>query len=210
MSSASERRDLIVLVADRNMNAAITGVLIRPRALGIRQVTFRVLTHPQKDPGVLRHAHNFLRPFAGKYQCAIAMFDREGCGKESVDGTELETGVESRLARNGWSANAAALVLDPELESWVWSDSPEVDNALGWAGRTPALRRWLAQRDLLREGQTKPERPKEALEAALRLVRKARSSLVYRRLAERVTLQRCSDPAFVKLKSTLQRWFPAD
>lgn len=210
MSSASERGDLIVLVADRNMRAAVSGILIRPKALGIRQVTFDVLTHPQKDPGVLRHAHSFLRPFAGKHQHAVAMFDREGCGQERVNSIELEKEVESRLARNGWPANAAALVLDPELESWVWSDSPEVDTALGWVGRTPSLRQWLAERELLRENQAKPERPKEAMEAALRLVRKPRSSAIYHRLAEGVSLRRCSDPAFIKLKTTLQRWFSAD
>ncbi len=61
MSSASERRDLIVLVADRNMHAAVSGILERPKALRTRQLTFQILIHPQKDPGVLQRAHDFLR-----------------------------------------------------------------------------------------------------------------------------------------------------
>ena len=55
----------------------------------------------------------------------------------------------------------------------------------------------------------KPVRPKEAAEAALRKVRRPRSSNIYRKLAEVVSLQLCTDPAFLKLKSILQNWFPA-
>jgi hypothetical protein len=31
------------------------------------------------------------------------------------------------LFTSGWENRAAAVVLDPELEIWVWSDSPEVE-----------------------------------------------------------------------------------
>jgi len=210
MSSAGERRDLMVLVADRNTKAAVSGILNRPRALRIRQVKFQVLIHPQNDPGVLQHAHTFLRPFVGKYQRAIVVFDREGCGKETTSGTELEAEVESRLAKNGWADRARAVVIEPELESWVWSDSPQVDNSLGWAGRTPALRPWLVEKGFVTQSERKPERPKEAVEAALHFVGKPRSSSVYRELAERVSLRRCTDPAFQKLIATLQAWFPPE
>lgn len=68
MSSVDVRPDLIVLVADRNMRATLIGILNRPEPLGIPQPTFAVRIHPQKDPGVLRQAHDFLRPFVSKYQ----------------------------------------------------------------------------------------------------------------------------------------------
>ena len=208
MSSAGEGGDLILLVADRNMKAALSGVLNRPEALGIRQVVFEVLVHPQKDPGVLHDAHNVLRAVAGKFAHALAVFDREGCGREAEGRKTLEASVEQRLATNGWADRAKAVVIDPELESWVWSDSPEVDNALGWAGHVPALRPWLTEKGLLQQSEAKPGRPKEAMEAALRLVRRPRSSAIYRELAERVSLRRCTDSAFRKLITTLQTWFP--
>lgn len=46
--------------------------------------------------------------------------------------------------------------------------SPEVDKVLGWSGRLPGLRDWLAQEAWMDAGASKPARPKEALQAALR------------------------------------------
>jgi len=210
MTSTSTRQDLIVLVADRAMAAAIKSILGRPTSLQIRPVALAVLIHPQRDPGVLRHAHDFLRPFVGKYEHAIAALDREGCGNEAQSREALEAEVENRLQRNGWGDRARAVVIDPELESWVWSDSPEIERVLGWAGRSPALRSWLTERGMLQEGIVKPDRPKEAVEAALRFVRRPRSSAIYQELARSVSLRRCSDPAFAKLRRTLRDWFSVE
>jgi len=207
MSSAGTRRDLIVLVADRNMSFAITEILNRPSSLNIRKLAFVVRVHPQKDPGVLRHAHDFLRTFVGKYEHAIAMFDREGCGREGCDRQTLELEVESRLARNGWSTGAVAVALDPELESWVWSDSPEVEQILGWQHQAPDLRTWLNEKRFLEASESKPRRPKEAMEAALRRVKRPRSSALYGELARRVGFSGCVDPAFKKFRRALSQWF---
>jgi hypothetical protein len=65
------------------------------------------------------------------------------------------------------------------------------------------------ENDFLAEGATKPERPKEAMKAAMRQVRKSSSSSVFRELAEKVSVHRCTDPAFQKLRDTLREWFPA-
>lgn len=208
MTSAGLQRDLIFLVADRNIEAAIQGVLGRHASLQIRPVSAVVRTHPQKDPGCYLRAHDFLGPFQRRYGYAMVVFDREGCGKEHIARERLESDVEERLAANGWPDRSRALVIDPELEAWVWSDSPHVDTAMGWAGKTPALRRWLIGQGLLRSTEPKPPRPKEAVEAALRQVRKPRSSAIYRELADKVGLERCIDPAFLRLKDTLQQWFP--
>jgi hypothetical protein len=208
MSSDEERCDLIVLVADRNMRAAVLGILGRSPSLGIRNIAFDVRVHPQKDSGVLYHARSFLRPFTGKYNHALVIFDREGCGKDAHARETLENEVQRQLARVGWGDRARAIVLDPELEAWVWSDSPHVDAALGWQGQSPALRPWLMARGFLEQDTTKPDRPKEAMEAAMRHVRKRRSSSIYRELAENVSVQRCTDPAFQKFRDTLRVWFP--
>lgn len=136
------------------------------------------------------------------------MFDRDGCGRHGQTRQQLEAEVEKNLRSAAWGDRAACIVIDPELENWVWSDSPHVDSVLGWEGREPALRGWLQAQGYWNAGSPKPDRPKEAVEEALRNVRKPRSSALYQELAESVSLERCSDPAFLRLKTLLAKWFP--
>ena len=90
----------------------------------------------------------------------------------------------------------------------MWSDSPRVDQALGWQGRKPSLRSWLETKGFLREGEAKPERPKEAIQEALRVVKRPRSAARYKEIAAKVSFKRCIDPSFEKFRRTLQTWFP--
>ncbi|HEY4589423.1 MAG TPA: hypothetical protein VII86_09345, partial [Thermoanaerobaculia bacterium] len=101
-----------------------------------------------------------------------------------------------------------AVVISPELESWVWSDSPHVERALGWDRGPAPLRSWLQEKGLLEAGAAKPAQPKEAVELALKTVRTPRSSSIYLELARSVSTDRCTDPAFLKLKRCLREWFP--
>lgn len=209
MNEGDFESDLVVLSADKNMKFAIQGLLNRPEALGIRPVTVMFYIHPESDPGCLLRADAFLRPFINRFAHAIVVFDREGCGRHQAAREELEDEVRASLLRSGWGDRAESIAIDPELENWVFSDSPEVDAAMGWASRNPTLRSWLKVHNFLMPGQAKPSRPKEAMEAALRHVRMPRSSSIYAQLAGRVGLGRCTDPAFLKLKDRLQSWFPA-
>jgi hypothetical protein len=201
--------DLIVLVADKNTQFAVRGLLSRHAALGIRQITSDIYVHPERDPGCLRKCDAFLSSFRQSHRHAMVVFDREGCGREEESRSALEQLVEKSLLRTGWEqSRVAAVSPDPELEVWVWSDSPEVDACLGWHGNSPGLRPWLRANRFLTSDFTKPTRPKEAMEAALRQVRKARSSAIFRALAESVSVERCADPAFAKFRATLTKWFP--
>jgi hypothetical protein len=204
------RRDLAVLVADKNMEFALGGLLTRHRSMGIRPVTFTIYRHPERDPGCFRFAHDLMRSSSSNHAHALVMFDREGCGREDLTRGELEQKVEARLAQNGWNDRAVAIVLDPELEVWVWSDSPHVDAALGWEGQHQSLRTWLVQNGFANTQREKPMHPKEAVERVLRLVRKPRSSSIYRQLANGVDFEACTDQAFVKFRATLRNWFTAE
>lgn len=208
MSTGSGARDLLVLVADKNMEYTLRGLLSRPHALGTRALHCDFLVHPERDPGCRLRAHELLRAFHGKYAHALVVFDRQGCGSEQASREELEQSVESDLRTTGWGTRATAIVLDPELEVWVWSDSPHVAAALGWSGGAPALRAWLEASGLLRPAQTKPDEPKEAVDRVLQYVPKPRSSAMYRQLAESVSFERCADRGFAKLRAALQSWFP--
>ncbi|MBP8973673.1 MAG: hypothetical protein KBH93_07330 [Anaerolineae bacterium] len=200
--------DLIALVADSNMENALLGLLSRHQALGIRPITYDVFRHDKRDPGCWTDAHNFLRPYTRQYRYALVMFDHEGSGQETRKATELENELEHRLQLSGWDeGQARVVVLEPELEIWVWSDSPQVDSCLGWQTHQPDLRTWLRQQGLLDLKAAKPSEPKRAMERALREVKRPRSSAIYRHLAERVSFQRCVDPCFERFREILTEWF---
>jgi hypothetical protein len=206
MTDASHEKDVVFLVSDDQMKFAVEGLLSRGLALGFQNISFDIYVHPNKDPGCLLRAHDFLRAFHRQYRCALVMFDREGCGREGA-AEDLEREVEQRLSAAGWGDRAAVVVIDPELEIWVWSDSQQVDDALGWTGHKPPLKQWLRDESHIIGNAMKPHRPKEALEKALRLARKARSSAIFLELAKHVSVRRCQDRAFLKFKGILQRWF---
>ena len=136
MASSSSGADLILLVPDSNTEYTMKGLLARHQAIGIRQIDFNVVRHPERDPGCFLRAPDFLRLFRRDYHHALVLLDREGSGRESRSRLELEEDLEGRLATE-WSERSAVVVIDPELEIWLWSDSPEVDAVLGWQGRRP-------------------------------------------------------------------------
>ncbi len=201
-------KDLIVLVADKNMESAISGMLGRPQELGIRPISYDLFVHPRRDPGCRKEAHDFLRPFHRGYGFALVMFDHKGCGRERDQANDVAESVKRNLRRSGWLDRADAVVIAPELEAWVWAPSTDVEICLGWAGRNPSLRNWLANNRHWPYRFPKPPRPKEAMAAALQEVRKPRSSAIYLQLAQRVDLQGHTEPAFLRLTRALQRCFP--
>ena len=199
--------DLIVLVADANMKAATEGLLSRRASLGLKQFSHQVIVHPNRDPGCRLQGHELLRTMQRTFRSALLMFDLDGSGVVGMDRADVEAEVEAKLLVSGWKDRSAAIVIAPELEIWVWADSPWVDRVLGWQGRSPALRPWLASEGMTFDGMGKPADPKAAMEKALRVARKPRSFSLYRELAENINIERCRDPSFIKLKSTLQKWF---
>ena len=204
-------RDLVVLVPDKNFESAMLGILARPKSLGIRPVAHQVLVHPERDPGVLLRGPELLKPHVRSFSHALALFDRQGCGRENESPGALETDLGNRLTRSGWDNRAAVVVVDPELEMWVWSDSPHLAESLWWPGPpSEPARSWLAARGLWIPGNPKPHRPKEALETVLRHVKRPRSSSIYREIADKVSLDRCRDSSFLRFKEILSTWFGAE
>jgi hypothetical protein len=199
--------DLIVLAACKDIGETLKALLLRHEDLGIRRIRAEVKVHSGHDPAVLRTSHDFLRSYLQMARHALVAFDRDGCGK--TDAREnLEEAVETRLAQNGWKERSAAIAIDPELEVWFWSDSPQVETALGWVEGKARLQAWLAEQGYLIQGQQKPHKPKEAVLSAWRLSRTQRSSSNYSELAARVDFHQCADPAFSKFRRVLKHWFP--
>ena len=192
------------------MRAAVLGILKRHQSLGIHPIQPDIFVHPERDPGCRLKGVKYLINFYNQYRYCILMFDFEGCGEHVATLKNLEMQLECELSQSAWDNRGKVIIIDPELENWVWSNSPHVDRELGWSRSLQGLRDWLLQNELLRSGQMKPDRPKEALERALREVNKPRSSAMYLSLAGKVSLKRCRDEAFLRFVKTLRCWFGSD
>jgi len=201
------QQDLIILVADKDAKFALEGVLSRPERLGIRAVQYQIDQHPMRDGGCRSQGVNYLRAFRKQFKHSLLVFDHEGCGVEGESAGVIETRMEAEMDKAGWAGQSAVIVIEPELDAWVWSDSPHVSDILGWKTQSQNLHAWLESEGWIVQGGIKPHRPKEALDAVLRKARRPHSAILYRELAENVSLQRCTDRAFAKLRSILLRWF---
>lgn len=208
MMDQPEPKDLVVLVPCLDIQESIEGLLRRPEALGIRSVSWKTEKHTLRESGVFTQCHDFLRSRLRLHKYALVICDWKGCRRETDTRAVLEEDIETRLGQNGWADRSAAVVIYPTVEAWFWADSPHVEAVLGWPSREGALRDWLAATGHLPAGASKPSQPERAFKEALAFARKRHSASLFRQLAESVSLERCKDPAFLKLRSVLRAWFP--
>lgn len=207
MSKISFEYDLVVLAAGKNESEIIkTLIEKRQSSLGIRSINCVVLNHPRRDPGCLRESSQVLQTYVSRAAYALVIFDWEGSGREERCASDLEDEVTGTLAGRGWKDRCSVVVIAPELESWLWADSPHVSRALGWGDDYAGLIGTLVNRGFI-FSSGKPERPKEAVEHTLREKRIQRSSALYGEIASKVSLSRCTDRSFQKLRSELVGWF---
>ena len=209
MNNGDSRGDLFVLVADQDMEQTVRGLLARPESLEMAPVNFDVGRHPRRDSGCRTGAVEYLRAVLRSYRHALVMFDLHGSGSHRTR-EETQREIEEVLSRNGWRQRAKAIVIEPELEAWVWALSEKVPEVLGWNTRYPELRRWLRRQGLWPTESHKPPDPKEALKRTMEESRIRRSPRKFFELASTVSVGRCRDPSFNDFKQTLRSWFPAE
>jgi hypothetical protein len=99
------------------------------------------------------------------------------------------------------------IAIDPNLEQWIWQDSPIVEAELRHAGPL-SLRASLAQSGLWSADAEKPPQPKKLFKDMLLKNRIKNSSAIYKRIAEKVPIAACTDPQFGRPVHQLQYWFP--
>jgi hypothetical protein len=198
-------KDLVVLVAGKNELYAFKGALKRPEALGIRSISVEFLVHPNRDGGVRKTGVAMLALKRRQFSHALLVLDYEGCGSELTPKV-LESDLDEQL-KPRWNDRAKAIVIEPEVDVWMWGSDNAVQQVIGWAS-PPAVREWLKQRgfELNRDG--KPLRPKEAMDAVTKESDQPRSSALYEEIAGKISLQRCTDAAFQRLRHQLILWFP--
>lgn len=199
--------DLVSLVADKNMEAVVQGLLGKHQALGIAPITSEVIQHPQHDPGCYKAPESLLGLYRRQARHALVLLDRAWDGVPDKSGVEIEADIDRSIARlgEGW---AKSIVIDPELEAWLFSRSPRLDEALGWRNRKPQLAEELARRGDWPVDAAKPTMPKKTMLWALSSVGKQKSSSIYRKIVANIGLARCTDPSFLRFQSTLRAWFP--
>ena len=193
------------------MDAAMSQLLTnRQPSLGIRPIKFTFTRHLNRDAGCRAYAAERLDGHRHSYHYALVMFDKDGCGAEDKPRETIQSEVEQKLYNSGWENRSKVIVIDPELETWVWTNSPHTACILGWKeeGYTE-LQTWLHDRGLWPVGDLKPPDPKKALLRALKAKGLQRSSKLFEKLADVVSLKECQDPAFLELAETLAEWFPA-
>ena len=153
--------DLVALVPGKDERETIDGLLSkRGKSLGISEINCRILVHPTKRPWLLSRSPGNRQPFLRQAAHALVIFDHDGSGQEERDASDLVSDLQSRLSKGGWNDRAEVIVVEPELEVWVWSESPEVEKTLGWSGQSTNLRTWLASRGAWPVDKTKPPRPR--------------------------------------------------
>lgn len=210
--------DLLFLVADSNMREALGGFLEREsvaRVIGCGTFDFDArrdikVASGKSDPGLYNQCNELLRPFSGSYRHAVVVIDEEWSGSPGAEA--IEARLDAHLSETGWAPpNGLSLVVRPEVDVWLWSDSPHSATAMGWRS-WDELRPALQGQGWMKEGDVKPERPKEAAEWAVRngITKVKRSSSLYRKVAEKVSIRRCADPSVERLLEALRRWFPPE
>ncbi len=210
-------REIAFLVADLSMQEALRGFLTRADFhrgynLGTRHFEFdprRDLFYAAglNDPGMYTDGHNILAPLQRTHHRAIVIQDAEWDG--SPGATAICEGLTERIAATGWPTDRFRVIcIEPELENWIWQPSNRVATTL-WFGSVDEMIAEVRAAGLeWPDGQTKPTRPKEALEAVVRRRSIGWSSAVHRSITAKVSLNGCCDPALLGLREALQQWFP--
>ncbi len=142
-----------------------------------------------RDPGCRREAARTASSYIDDHEYALVLFDKAGSGDEVTERQAIQKAVEQDLWRAGWANRSKAIVIEPELEMWAWSESPYVGKVLGWIEGTGALREWLCEKDLWPDDEAKPPDPKLALRRAMRQKNRSPTAVTFKDLAEKVNLR---------------------
>ena len=210
-------RDCVFLTADSTMKQALLGFLTRNdcfRDYNLGTAPFKfdqnedLFSSATMDPGTYTTGEELLKPFQKTHKHAVVLLDAEWDGSPGADA--IRTDLTARIKATGWAEDSfKVIVIDPELEAWIWQRNQRVASALKFNSVPEMVAAVKAAKIAWPEDQPKPSRPKEALEAVATKKRKiGYSSALHRSITASVTLVGCQDEAFLQLRHILQTWFP--
>jgi hypothetical protein len=173
--------DLVALVPDVHIDAIIRTLVSRLWP----HISF-ISVKAKGDPDVFYRAEEWLRPFIHRAQYALVILDFQWARPSGLAASHhVREKLKDRLSRSGWQDRCEVVVIDPEVESWLWADvrtrnpKEELDRVIEQVNRD---RRVRAKRDARLYEQFAREIPKERLD-------------------------QCADPAFSALRWALSSWF---
>lgn len=207
------KRPLVILVADGTMRAVFQAFFRRSHfhsTFQCQRFEFDPArevfsSSPYTDGGVCKHCVELLRGYQRTHHRALVVIDQQFGAERPA--SEVQRGMKIRLSRSGWGDRVQVIVIDPELEVWLWQDNPNVPRALNHRGDL--------RKDLMSSGDwpvdcAKPFKPKETIQRLIRANRAGTPMAVYAKIAERVSVEGCVDGAFITLRETLRSWFPTE
>lgn len=198
---------LLVLVADKDAEVTIRTLLSeRWQSLGlpkklVENIDFKIVKHPNKDSGVYSAGANLLRLEASSFTHTLVILDREWDGAPPVD--EIVRQLGTKLSAD-WEDNHFVVVPDPEIDMWLWiKNNPHISDVLGMTW--DQILDLAYSHGLWERGANKPSRPKELLDLIVSKSKgqKHHTSGTFSQVAERVTLNACTDESFVGMKNWL-------
>lgn len=209
-------RDCIFLLADTNIQAAFEGFLSRAafhQSLGCGPFDFDPrqdikVAAGDNDPGLYTRGHELLRPFQSSHRQAFMVLDAEWDGSPGAEA--IKQHLAAQIQATGWKEGTfRVIVIDPELENWIWQQNDHVAHGLGFDNAN-ALTADADIQQAWPDCSSKPTQPKKILEAVLKKKRIPRSSAIYKKITSQVSVRRCKDGAFHELVETLRIWFPPE
>lgn len=201
--------DLLLVTADQDAEFTVKALLKRHlKQFGIGDFTWEVIRNIGRDSGCRTDSVELLRDQIKRYRYTIVLFDFEGCEPPNNASKEaVAAKVEQDLSRNGWQDRCRAILIDPELENWIWTRHDRMARSIGWKGKDD-LYTWLEGKGLIGANGVKPPRPKESFAAAIDVTNIELSASLFEEIAEGAPLGSCTDPAFKALVEQLAEWFP--
>lgn len=161
------------------------------------------------DGGLWKHAHNNLAPFRERYRYAVIVLDADF---EPHPGAEvLHADISANMQSAGWHMDSfQVVVIQPELEAWLWAPNLNVAQAFGHAD-FDQMKAVLAAEDWWNEGEPKPSDLKAARDRAARLGGKRTGGPIFKGVFNGLSKRacdRCVEPGFIAMRTALQTWFP--
>lgn len=208
-------RDCVFLLADSNMKGSFEGFFSRDSfhlSLACGSFDFDstqdiIVAAGDNDPGLYTRGHELLRTYQKTHRHAIVVIDAEWDG--SPGASSIRDNMINNIRKTGWLEESfRVIVIDPELEVWIWQQNEHVAEGLGYSSFEDLMSDTTV-RTAWPQGQPKPVNPKETLEAALKKKRIPRSSAIYKQITGCVTVRNCQDAAFQEMLEALRAWFPA-
>jgi hypothetical protein len=205
-------KDLLLYVADADAQAFLNSLLNKPLALGIRQISFDIERHPQRDSGMVQSGPELTRMKKGKYQKALLAWDHHGSGRDHKQSPEqVRDEIQNKLDAYTWSNNSSVTIFVPELEQWLWYSENTLISYFGIS--SDQLNAWLEDRSAKLEKAIdilKAEQPKELFEYVMRERLKRtispRDFAEIGKLAGVNRLMACE--SFRSVVDVLRAWFP--